>query len=152
VNVVLDGENAWEYYKDNGFPFLEGLYEALSESKDFVTTTPSQYLREVQGVPILECLSPGSWIFGSFATWIGHPEKNWAWEKLFEVRKMFEEKKDRLSPSLREKAYEALLQAEGSDWFWWLGEDHPSPQRGIFVNHFVNLLERVRKHIEDGGD
>lgn len=152
VNVVLDGENAWEYYKDNGFPFLKELYGALSESEDFVTTTPSRYLREVRGVPVLESLSPGSWIFGSFATWIGHPEKNWAWEKLFEMRRMFEEKKNRLSPLLREKTYEALLQAEGSDWFWWLGEDHPSPQKGIFVSHFMGLLERARKYMGDGRD
>ncbi|MBC7217680.1 MAG: hypothetical protein H5U36_05935 [Candidatus Caldatribacterium sp.] len=146
VNVILDGENAWEYYKDNGLPFLSGLYEALSECKEVATVTPSEYLRSIQDVPRLERLVPGSWIFGNFACWMGHPEKNWAWERLFEVRKEFEEKRERLSPEVRERVYELLLAAEGSDWFWWLGDDHPSPQKGIFVNHFLNLLEQA-KHL-----
>jgi alpha-amylase/alpha-mannosidase (GH57 family) len=144
VSVILDGENAWEYYRDNGLPFLTGLYEALAEEKELMTTTPSRYLREHQEVPVLERLLPGSWIFGNFSSWIGHPEKNWAWERLFEVRQRFEEVKDRLSPLVRERAYELILQAEGSDWFWWLGEDHPSPQKSIFVAYFLGLLEEVQ--------
>ena len=30
VSVILDGENAWEYYKNNGWDFLSELYEKLS--------------------------------------------------------------------------------------------------------------------------
>lgn len=143
VSVILDGENAWEYYKENGFPFLSGLYEALSGSKEVATITPSRYLQRVGNIPVLERIVPGSWILGSFTSWVGHPEKNQAWERLFEVRENFERKKDFLSPEVRKEAYELLLRAEGSDWFWWLGEDHPSPQKGIFVNHFLGILERV---------
>ncbi len=150
VNVILDGENAWEYYKDNGLPFLNGLYEALSESKEVATITPSEYLRSVQSIPVLERIVPGSWIFGDFTSWMGHPEKNWAWKRLFEVRKEFEEKKDRLPQEVREQAYELLLAAEGSDWFWWLGEDHPSPQKGVFVHHFLNLLGKVEHLLQQG--
>jgi alpha-amylase/alpha-mannosidase (GH57 family) len=150
VSVILDGENAWEYYRDNGLPFLTGLYEALAEEKELMTTTPSRYLREHQEVPVLERLLPGSWIFGNFSSWIGHPEKNWAWERLFEVRQRFEEVKDRLSPLVRERAYELILQAEGSDWFWWLGEDHPSPQKSIFVAYFLGLLEEVQGLLRSG--
>lgn len=145
ANIILDGENAWEYYKDNGLPFLAGLYEALSGSSEIVTTTPSRYLESAQNVPVLEHLVPGSWIFGNFTSWIGHPEKNWAWEKLFKVRERFEREKSWLSPSLRGRVYELLLQAEGSDWFWWLGEDHPSPQKEIFIACFLSLLEEAER-------
>ncbi|MFZ0391421.1 MAG: glycoside hydrolase family 57 protein, partial [Calditrichia bacterium] len=31
VPVILDGENCWEYYKDDGKPFLRGLYQSFSE-------------------------------------------------------------------------------------------------------------------------
>ena len=29
VSVILDGENAWEYYPYNGYYFLNDLYEIL---------------------------------------------------------------------------------------------------------------------------
>lgn len=144
VSVILDGENAWEYYKENGLPFLSGLYEALSGDEEVTTVTPSRYLQDVRNVPILERVVPGSWIFGDFASWAGHPEKNWAWRRLFEVREEFERKANLLSPEVREKVYELLLIAEGSDWFWWLGEDHPSPQKGVFISHFLRTLERAK--------
>lgn len=144
VSVILDGENAWEYYKENGLLFLSGLYEALSEGEGVTTITPSRYLlQSVRDIPVLERVAPGSWIFGEFTSWVGHSEKNWAWGRLSEVRREFERRKRFLSPEVRDKVYELLLIAEGSDWFWWLGEDHPSPQKGVFVNHFLRILEKA---------
>jgi len=39
VSIILDGENAWEYYGDGGLSFLRGLYRRLGESTDLKTTT-----------------------------------------------------------------------------------------------------------------
>ncbi len=149
VTIVLDGENAWEYYVNNGLQFLSGLYQGLSEDPDLVTILPSEYLARYTQLQEVHHLSPGSWIFGNFSTWIGHWEKNRAWEELGKVRSKFEELKDRIPQDVRMKIEEQLYQAEGSDWFWWLGEDHPSPQKGIFWDHFSGLVRRIAQTLEE---
>ncbi|MCX7668125.1 MAG: glycoside hydrolase family 57 protein, partial [Atribacterota bacterium] len=90
LSIVLDGENAWEYYVDNGLPFLSELYQVLSQDSELETVTPSCYLSEHALLPELKNVSPGSWIFGNFDTWIGHWEKNRAWEELGRMRMRFE--------------------------------------------------------------
>ena len=42
VAVILDGENAWEYYEGGGRPFLRALYGALSKATDIQTVTMSE--------------------------------------------------------------------------------------------------------------
>jgi alpha-amylase/alpha-mannosidase (GH57 family) len=44
VSIILDGENAWEYYPYNGFYFLSDLYAALMDAPHIRTTTFSDYL------------------------------------------------------------------------------------------------------------
>jgi len=149
LSIVLDGENAWEYYVDNGLPFLSELYQVLSRDPEISTITPSQYLSEHVSLPELKSVAPGSWIFGNFDTWIGHWEKNRAWEELGRARVRFEALKAHLSREVREKVEELFYQAEGSDWFWWLGEDHPSLQKGIFWNHFSSLVNRIARLLRE---
>ena len=88
VSIILDGENAWESYPQDGHPFLRGLYEALSRDERFRLVTVSEFLeqRPIDQQPSLPELFAGSWIDGNFATWIGHPEKNTAWAYLARVR------------------------------------------------------------------
>jgi alpha-amylase/alpha-mannosidase (GH57 family) len=100
-------------------------------------------------LPELKSVAPGSWIFGNFDTWIGHWEKNRAWEELGRARVRFEALKAHLSREVREKVEELFYQAEGSDWFWWLGEDHPSLQKGIFWNHFSSLVNRIARLLRE---
>ena len=40
-------------------------------------------------------------------------------------------------------AWEAIYAAEGSDWFWWYGDDHQSDQKEIFDTLFREKLARV---------
>ena len=40
---------------------------------------------------MLKQVRAGSWIYGSFSTWVGHPEKNRAWDLLAATRKKLEE-------------------------------------------------------------
>ncbi|NLJ38967.1 MAG: hypothetical protein GX432_09435 [Candidatus Atribacteria bacterium] len=143
ISIILDGENAWEYYNNNGFDFLNGLYEALSQHSRIIPITPSEYLSQSIHRPILNRLKPGSWIYGSFNTWIGHEEKNWAWDQLFLVRKLLEKKEKELNEERKKEAFNILYQAEGSDWFWWLGSDNPSLQKEDFRKQFLLLLKTI---------
>lgn len=143
LSIILDGENAWEYYNNNGFDFLNNLYEALSQHSRITTTTPSEYLAHFDQKPALHTLAPGSWIYGSLNTWIGHEEKNWAWDQLFLVRRLLAEKEKELDGERKQEIFNILYQAEGSDWFWWLGPDNPSVQKEDFRKQFLSLLEKI---------
>ncbi len=123
VPVILDGENAWEHYPGNARPFLEQLYEALASDPAIETVTFSQALD--RGEPrTLDRLVPGSWIGGRLSTWVGHPEKNRAWELVCRAREGLCHEMAQRDEETREKVHEQLLVAEGSDWYWWFGDDH----------------------------
>ncbi|MCL4428389.1 MAG: glycoside hydrolase family 57 protein, partial [Deltaproteobacteria bacterium] len=49
VPIILDGENAWEYYKDNGDDFFNYLYEGLSDNAEIIKTiTVSEYIKKAE--------------------------------------------------------------------------------------------------------
>lgn len=144
ITVALDGENAWEHYAENGAPFLRELYAALGAS-DIKLATFSDLLDEQ--APTLPRIQAGSWIYGSFTTWCGHPEKNRAWELLAETRKRVGEKESSLGAAQREKVWKHLRIAEGSDWFWWLGDDHYTPLAGRFDQLFRSRLMAIYREM-----
>ena len=121
--VALDGENPWEYYPDEGHEFLRGLYAALSSHATLRPATMRDCVRELAATAApLPPLRAGSWVHGELLTWVGHPEKNRAWEMLIEAKRFF----DRLDR--KHRALEHRLGAcEGSDWFWWPGVHNPGP-------------------------
>ncbi|EEP60653.1 glycoside hydrolase family 57 protein [Sulfurihydrogenibium yellowstonense] len=121
VSVILDGENAWEFYKNNGKDFFNRLYSEISHQRWIECITFSEVLGKNVEIENLESIKAGSWIYGNFTTWIGHPEKNTAWEYLSETRNFLESEKEN---DLYKKAIEYIYIAEGSDWFWWYGDDH----------------------------
>ncbi|MBN1335233.1 MAG: hypothetical protein JXB39_04680 [Deltaproteobacteria bacterium] len=129
--IILDGENAWEYYENRGFSFLKTLYEALAESPDLDTATFSEAAGSLEPAP-LPHFRAGSWIDARFATWIGHPEKTRAWALLQEARDPWEHPSRQVDSSDLDRARDLLLRAEGSDGFWWLGDDHPSSDKAVF--------------------
>src|SRR5262249_15124815 len=86
VPIILDGENCWEYYREDGVPFLRQLYKALSETSGIQTVLASEYLAQNPPTFTLPKLWAGSWINANFAIWIGHREDNQAWELLFRTR------------------------------------------------------------------
>ncbi|MAT66764.1 MAG: glycoside hydrolase [Gammaproteobacteria bacterium] len=128
VSIILDGENAWEYYPENGYYFLHALYSQLAAHPGINLSTFSDCLDRGVEVSELKSLVAGSWVYGSFSTWIGDPDKNRGWEMLIEAK----EAVDRvlagggLSPEQREKIELQLAICEGSDWFWWFGDYNPS--------------------------
>jgi alpha-amylase/alpha-mannosidase (GH57 family) len=150
VPVILDGENAWETYPDNGEPFLRALTSALEGRQDIRVVTPSQALAEVPATP-LEGFVAGSWVNGTLATWIGSPAKNRAWTLLASAREALagfvaaapvvapaEVLAGRAEAPAAAKA--ALFAAEASDWFWWFGDDNTSAHDAVFDELFRRHL------------
>jgi len=106
--IVLDGENPWEYYPANGVPFLRALYDRVQGLQGFTLTSLGGYLAREPARAELD-LVPGTWL-GNFSKWVGHPAKNAAWDLLAKTRQAC-------------GFSEAMAVAEGSDWFWWYGEE-----------------------------
>lgn len=147
VPVILDGENCWEYYQQDGVPFLRELYRLLSEDPLLQTVRGSDYLDRFPATRTLEHLWSGSWINANFAIWIGHREDNRAWDVLHRTRKFLVEHLNthpEISESPQAKlAWEEIYIAEGSDWCWWYGEDHSSANDEtfdyLFRKHLMNV-------------
>jgi alpha-amylase/alpha-mannosidase (GH57 family) len=146
VTIIVDGENAWEYYEDDGKEFLNALYTNLSTSDLVRTVTPSKLLAEFgdEAGPLPDVF-PASWFQPNFATWIGEPEEATAWDALGATRRAYAAaaSSESAAPEQLAAAYEALLFAEGSDWFWWYGSDQNSGDDGYFDRAYRELLGLV---------
>jgi len=153
VPVILDGENAWEHFDQNGRPFLSELYRRISESADMAAVTVSE---AHQAIPprTLPRIFPGSWINANFDIWIGAQEDNRAWEMLLEARQTYDQvvnsaEGKKLSEVNRKLAFEELLIAEGSDWCWWYGPEHFSDNAPefdrLFRSHLANVYHALGK-------
>jgi hypothetical protein len=144
VFIILDGENAWEYYWGNGREFLSEIYRRIAEDPELETCTMFEATKNTGADPPLRHVYPGSWINSNFRIWIGHPEDNFAWDCLYDARQLLRQKEMELSGSDSiVKAREELLIAEGSDWCWWYGDDHGSANDqefdALFRQHLSNL-------------
>jgi alpha-amylase/alpha-mannosidase (GH57 family) len=130
VSVILDGENAWEYYPYNGYYFLNDLYEILENHETIHPTTYRDYLGSIdikKDAAVLPALAAGSWVYGTFSTWIGDKDKNHAWDLLCAVKHSYDlvMQSGRLAEEEKAKAKRQLASCESSDWFWWLGDYNP---------------------------
>lgn len=147
VTIILDGENAWEYYPNSGVDFLRKLYRVIEKDCDIECVRISDYLDEYPPEQTLGHVSPGSWIGHNLATWIGHEEKNAAWDLIETTRSFLVNRtdgKERLSlGNVTEKAWEEIFIAEGSDWFWWFGDDHVTDYKDEFDSLFRLHLRNV---------
>ena len=150
VTIALDGENCWEFYERDGGPFLTCLYEQLSDREDLKLVTVSEYLDQFPPRVTLptETLHSGSWVDGSFSTWIGDPVKNRAWELLTAARETLA-KHPEATETNNPPAWEALYAAEGSDWFWWFGEGHSSNQDAMFDQLFREHLTAMYQALNE---
>jgi alpha-amylase/alpha-mannosidase (GH57 family) len=144
VTIALDGENCWEYYQRDGLPFLEALYERLSKEEDIKLVTVSEFIEKFPPKAKIpsEQLHSGSWVDGSFTTWIGDPVKNRAWDYLTEARETLA-KHPEATEENNPEVWDALYAAEGSDWFWWFGEGHSSNQDAMFDQLFRDHLYAI---------
>lgn len=148
VPIILDGENAWEYYDNNAKDFFEALYEEIERADWCETLTFSEvFQKDDVESGYIEHIKPGSWIYGTFSTWMGHEEKNRGWELLSIAKNSYEAKKSMLAEEADKKAKKELMIAEGSDWFWWYGDDHYTPQADefdeLFRKHLINIYKII---------
>ena len=140
VFVILDGENAWEHYEEQGRPFLRALYGRLQSYPALRTVTMAEACAGAS--ERLPSVFPGSWINGDFYIWIGHPDDHRAWGQLVDARRAIESPPAGLPEASMARAREEMLIAEGSDWFWWYGDDHSS-------EHDLEFDELFRRHVRN---
>jgi len=147
VTILLDGENAWESYHENGIEFFRSLYTLLSEDESIKTTTVSEYLEKYPPVDKIGHLFPGSWVDANFRIWIGHEEDVRGWEYLIQTRKdlfnYLKENEGHVAPELKNRLLEELFVAEGSDWYWWFGDDHFSGMDDKYDHLFRQILKNI---------
>jgi alpha-amylase/alpha-mannosidase (GH57 family) len=151
VTVILDGENAWEYYPYNGYYFLSELYAKLEIHPQIQTTTFHECVKSL-GDPEahvtaskLQQLVAGSWVYGTFSTWIGSPEKNRGWDLLCDAKKSYDSVTASGSLSEEEmiQATVQLADCEGSDWFWWFGDYNSAMSVASFDSLFRRNLSNL---------
>lgn len=142
VSIILDGENAWEYYPRSGRDFLRRFYEALAQDPGIEAVTMSEAISRHKEFAPLRAITPGSWINANFNVWIGAPEDNRAWDYLYHARNFYAQNASRANDTQRKLAFEEILVAEGSDWNWWYGPEHHSANDRDFD-------ELYRKHLSN---
>jgi alpha-amylase/alpha-mannosidase (GH57 family) len=150
VSIILDGENAWEYYPQSGREFLRRFYDGVQRDSQIEAVTISEAIarHKPEHFGRLERLVPGSWINANFNVWIGAPEDNKSWDLLSEARDYYDRHSGRVSPAQRKLAWEELLIAEGSDWNWWYGPEHHSANDKDFDELYRRHLSNVYYALE----
>lgn len=164
VSVILDGENAWEYFPYNGYYFISELYEALANHADIQMTTFSDIVDLYQSknalisglsAPTLPQVAAGSWVYGTFSTWIGSKDKNLAWDLLCEAKKTYDTvlAKHRFDSAQLEACERQLAICEGSDWFWWFGDYNSSDSVAsfdqLYRRNLINLYNLLGHPVPD---
>jgi alpha-amylase/alpha-mannosidase (GH57 family) len=142
VPIILDGENAWEYYPQSGREFLRRFYDALQNDPGIEAVTVTEAIARHKNVGHLKSLVPGSWINANFNVWIGAPEDNKAWDYLYHARNFYAQAAPGATEEQRDLAFEEIMIAEGSDWNWWYGPEHHSANDSDFD-------ELYRKHLSN---
>jgi len=153
IPIILDGENAWEHFVGGGRPFLRALYQRLEGHSELRTVTMAEGCagakKELGGI------FPGSWIDANFYIWIGHADDQKGWSQLADARAALDVATGNRSvdPAALAEAREEILIAEGSDWFWWYGDDHSSAHDlefdDLFRRHVRNAYQRLQAPIPD---
>ena len=153
VSIILDGENPWENYPNNGSDFLRNLYKGLSDAEGLETVRINDYLNENPPTDVLDNIHSGSWINSNFAIWIGSYEKNLGWDYLKRTREFLKEAEGtgQYSSDDINRCYESIYIAEGSDWFWWYGDDFSSDNDEefdrLFRTHLSNVYRMLKKDV-----
>jgi alpha-amylase/alpha-mannosidase (GH57 family) len=157
VSIILDGENAWEYYPENGRQFLREFYRRVQNDTEIRALTASEAVEANPNAPTMPGIFPGSWINANFDVWIGHREDVRAWDLLRDAREIYERvaqgKSGKATAEQLARAYEAVLAAEGSDWNWWYGPEHGSANDAefddLYRKHLTEIYTALGEHAPD---
>jgi alpha-amylase/alpha-mannosidase (GH57 family) len=149
IAIVLDGENPWEHYHEGGEQFLSLLYKACSTGAlnhhgvEATTSTVSEALAAAPAARRVSHLHSGSWINQDYKIWIGHQEDNQGWDLVSHTRSRLAEISATLPSDRAQAAWDELYAAEGSDWFWWYGDDFDCGYNDEFDRLFRTHLRNV---------
>ena len=155
VSLILDGENAWEYFRGNGRDFLRGFYRRIDNDPEIRALTASEAIAAAGEIPRNNGIFPASWINANFDVWIGASEDVTAWDHLRRARDFYAQQAQNSMRGIPKAptatqlliAYEALLAAEGSDWCWWYGPEHSSANDAEFDAFYRKLLTEVYRSL-----
>lgn len=156
ISVIMDGENAWEYFPENAYHFLHTLYQRLTNHSQLELATYSEFLDQHKPKPIaMPHLVAGSWVYGTFSTWIGDKDKNRGWDMLCDAKQQVDHALSKRSFSAMQLAQieKQLALCEGSDWFWWFGDYNPAQSVSdfeyLFRRHLINLYALIEQPAPD---
>jgi alpha-amylase/alpha-mannosidase (GH57 family) len=151
ISVIMDGENAWEYFPENAYYFLAQLYERIGEHPLLELTTYSELLDKQKPEPLaMPHVVAGSWVYGNFSTWIGDKDKNRGWDMLCEAKLATDHAlaTKKYTKSELVQIEKQLALCEGSDWFWWFGGYNPAQSVSdfeyLYRQHLKNLYNLIR--------
>ncbi|MFH0793736.1 MAG: glycoside hydrolase family 57 protein [bacterium] len=147
VSLILDGENCWEYYRDDGLPFLRAFYGEVLKHPELRPVTMSEALEKVPPRQTISRLHTGSWIYSNFHIWIGHEEDNAAWDRLSAARDAVMARSGQVEQESWNEARRRILIAEGSDWCWWYGDEHTSGMDDKFDELFRDHLAEAYRQV-----
>jgi alpha-amylase/alpha-mannosidase (GH57 family) len=156
ISIIMDGENAWEYFPENAWYFLDALYRRLNDHPFLELSTYRDILNTQQPTPVvMNHLVAGSWVYGTFSTWIGDRDKNRGWDMLCDAKqcadRVMAEKS--FSPEKMAQIEKQLALCEGSDWFWWFGDYNPAESVSdfeyLFRTHLKNLYQLLEAQEPD---
>ena len=124
VLIALDGENPFQYFKDDGVMYLTYLYGLIKSDKTMkmVTTFEAVKALKPEAVPLTRRIVASTWA-GDFSTWVGNWEQNLAWTILYNVRQDVAN-------------WTCLYEAEAGDWFFWYSGYFASATPQIFDELF----------------
>ncbi|MCD6484242.1 MAG: hypothetical protein J7L47_03920, partial [Candidatus Odinarchaeota archaeon] len=126
VAIALDGENWMGVIGGaaNSPMLLWDFYNATIEEPWLVAATLEQAMEMVPPAGTLTDIGTGSWADG-LSIWIGEPEENKIWDYLADKRKFVAAYNYSVPDyeDIKNKAWNFIHIAEGSDWFWWAGFD-----------------------------
>jgi alpha-amylase/alpha-mannosidase (GH57 family) len=142
VGVILDGENAWENFRDGGRVFLREVYRGLESDPGLKAVTMSEGLAGAAPREIPRVFA-GSWIHADFSVWIGHADDRRAWDLLGVTRDALSAAEPNVRPDALERAKESFRAACASDWCWWYGDDRSSENDLEFDRLFRRHLQAV---------
>lgn len=152
ISIIMDGENAWEYFPENAFHFLHSLYERLTTHPQLELATYSEFLDQHKPEPIeMPHLVAGSWVYGTFSTWIGDKDKNRGWDMLCDAKQQVDHALSKRNFSAEQLAQieKQLALCEGSDWFWWFGDYNPAQSVSdfeyLYRRHLINLYALIEQ-------
>jgi alpha-amylase/alpha-mannosidase (GH57 family) len=159
LTIVMDGENAWEYFEDNGRAFFEALYAGLDNMDDVSSTTVSEFLELEPPKRAIGKVFTGSWINHDFKIWIGDEQDNVSWDYLSAVRKdlsgFTRQLREGRGPTAEElrRAWRELYIAEGSDWNWWYSGKARAGGRSdfdqLYRTHLRSIYKLLNKEVPD---